>query len=114
VTASTHERGHTLDLVTSLGCEGLNVNITDIDRAVSSDHFAVVFTVDCSKPPLPKREVEVRKWKDIDPERLERSLQEMIAQLATAEDPFASYDALLTTILYKNLLQRHQLPIYHH
>ena len=75
------------------------MNIIDTDRSVSSDHFAVIFAIDCAKPSLPKRRIDIRKWRSIDTEDLNRKLQELSPQISTAVDPFTAYDALMSTLM---------------
>jgi hypothetical protein len=89
---ATNEKGHTLDLVMSLPSENQKVNVVDVDRSVSSDHFAVIVTADCTKPSLPKRNVDVSKWKKINVEQLNRklSLLDIAPIIAAADDPSAA------------------------
>ena len=69
----THSNGHTLDLVISRPASGLHVTFKSTDRSVSSDHFSVLFTVRAPRPPRAWKKVNIRKWRDIDPESLIRT-----------------------------------------
>jgi YbbR domain-containing protein len=51
VSSPTHLNGNTLDLVMSASYSSLNVEVTDIDCSVSSDHFAALFRVSAEIPP---------------------------------------------------------------
>ncbi|ELT91073.1 hypothetical protein CAPTEDRAFT_206174 [Capitella teleta] len=62
----THINGHTLDLMMTSTLTPLHVQVNDVDRSVSSDHFAVLFKLNFDRPPNVKRKLCVRKWKAID------------------------------------------------
>ncbi len=49
VSEPTHVKGHTLDLVFSIG---LNVNHVHVEDVHISDHYCVFFDLDCSVDPL--------------------------------------------------------------
>jgi hypothetical protein len=85
----THISGHTLDLVMSASYEHLGVSIKNVDRSLSSDHWAVLCSVECTRPPPPTKKLTVRKWKSIDPEELNRELDALLPRLESADDPNA-------------------------
>lgn len=64
----THKLGNILDLVISNPSE-LVVNNLHFDNSVPSDHSAVLFNISVPKPPRPKKDLEYRKYKNMDLEQ---------------------------------------------
>lgn len=60
VSSSTHRGGHTLDLIITRNDDYSIMNVSTTDPGIS-DHFALMFNLDASKPPLPEQEVCFRK-----------------------------------------------------
>jgi hypothetical protein len=53
-----------------------------VDRSVmsdDSDHWAVVFQVQCAHPLKPKTKLTVRKWKNIDTQQLNHELNAVLS-----------------------------------
>ena len=90
--------GHTLDLVMSAAHDPLSVTIKDVDRSVSSDHFAVIFTVQIPRPHRNKKSISVRKWRAVDMEAFDRGVAMLQPELENADDPFAAYNDLVSTV----------------
>ena len=73
VKEATHKKGHILDIVLSVQSECVVQDVSVTDPALcdnngllAGDHFAVMFTIDASRPPLKTTEVAYRKLKNID------------------------------------------------
>ena len=101
VNEPTHVNGHTLDLVMSASYEHLGVNIVNIDRSVTSDHWATLFRASCSKPPCVKKSLTVRKWKNIDPPHLDNALNDLLLlgdSPGVSADPFSDYSECLISL----------------
>ena len=62
----THKNGNTLDLVICSTMSALLINVVGIDWSVSSDHGAVLCSVNLPKPVRSRRKISVRKWREID------------------------------------------------
>ena len=61
VNEPTHVNGRTLDLVLSASYEQLGISILGTNRSVSSDHFAVLLQMQCTRPPRERKTLSVRK-----------------------------------------------------
>ena len=75
VNESTHDKGHTLDLVITRENDSTTISNLECTQAVSSDHFAIIFDISVPKPMRPKKEITIRKWKNLDPEKFKREIQ---------------------------------------
>ncbi len=65
VSVSTHMKGHTLDLLMSRSDEACISNLS-VSQGVFSDHFPVHFQLPCSKPPLQRRTISYRRYRQMD------------------------------------------------
>jgi hypothetical protein len=99
VTDATHVNGHTIDLIISLTHEHLSIKVIDVDRSVTSDHFGVVFTINCPKPAPEKQKLKVRKWKNVNISALDETIASHIPAIESAQDPFAAYNNCLTQVV---------------
>jgi hypothetical protein len=91
----THINGHTLDLMMTSTLTPLHVQVNEVDRSVSSDHFAVLFKLNFDRPPNVKRKLCVRKWKAIDIAALNDEINRL--PLSTG-DPFSEYTQCMNSI----------------
>lgn len=64
VSLPTHQNGHTLDLVITRS-QDLNITAQCTDGTVSSDHLAVIFTLEVPKPARSRKTITTRKWNSI-------------------------------------------------
>ena len=63
VEVATHKSGHTLDIL--LTRESESISSLDVHEDLISDHCAVQFEINLSKPSLPTKEIQYRKIKSI-------------------------------------------------
>ena len=75
VTNTTHEAGHTLDLIITR-TEELCVSDIKIDNSVPSDHSAVIFNLPSKSPGLPTKVISYRKWRNIDTTSLKEDIND--------------------------------------
>ena len=104
VKGSTHEAGHTLDLVITREHDDVIKSAPVIDRFIS-DHAAVLCPLNSVKPPAVVKEINYRQLKAIDMDALRPDLRD--SDLCTKEftdvDEMAScYNSTLQAILNKH------------
>ena len=73
VQSPIHGNNHVLDLILT-SHQNATCNIVVQDNLLS-DHFAILFKLDTSKPPLPKKELIYRMYKGIDADALNTDIQ---------------------------------------
>ena len=104
VKGSTHEAGHTLDLVITREHDDVIKSVPVIDRFIS-DHAAVLCPLNSVKPPAVVKEINYRQLKAIDMDALRADLRD--SDLCTKEftdvDEMAScHNSTLQAILNKH------------
>ena len=101
---ATHSKGHTLDLVITSEADNFVSNLSVLNT-FPSDHSAICFDVDLSRPLSSKRKVSFRKLKDID----FASFKEDIANLSVITDPSENVDTIVRQYNTDlgNLLDKH-------
>ena len=104
VTLATHTHGHVLDLVitrVSDEQDGL-VQSMDIDGAILSDHAPILFSVPFRKPAPKRKQVSIRKIKDIDMTAFLEDLQQSSLCTCPSDDItklVEQYNTTITTAL---------------
>ncbi|XP_064637159.1 uncharacterized protein LOC135493617 [Lineus longissimus] len=104
VDKSTHDKGHLLDAVISRVGDASVSNIHVSDASIS-DHYAVSFTVNMAKPPLPVKTIRYRKVKSIDIKSFASDVSDGVQGLDLSSDLESlvdSYDRLLGSLLDKH------------
>jgi hypothetical protein len=105
VNEATHKHGHTLDLVISRIGE-LKVNSLKCDLSVPSDHYAVLFGLSLPKPERPKKEITIRKWKDLDIHCMKNDIKESLSPIMntnSVSEAVQKYNTILTEVLEKHV-----------
>ncbi len=74
ITCSTHNRGHTLDLMITRKNAGTVTDINTID-GLPSDHRAITCVVDLDRPSASRKEITFRKLRHIDLNRFQDDIQ---------------------------------------
>ena len=99
VNIPTHTAGNTLDLVISKG----DILVKDIrtDLSVSSDHFAVLFTLSSPSPGLPKQTVSYRSWRSVDHDKLRKDIGDAFSNFTCSdvESALHHYNEVLQNIV---------------
>ena len=104
VKGSTHEAGHTLDLVITREHDDVIKSVPVIDRFIS-DHAAVLCPLNSVKPPAVVKEINYRQLKAIDMDALRADLRD--SDLCTKEftdvnEMASCYNSTLQAILNKH------------
>lgn len=102
VTESTHERGHTLDLVITRPSS--SITSTQVDDMIS-DHNIVSCSFQMRKPSYPRRDVTYRKMRSIDHESFRADLHDSVLltdPADTVETLAEQYDETLGALLDKH------------
>ena len=104
VTAPTHVKGHTLDLIITRDTSDI-ISPIQYHPPVMSDHNPLLFHLLSPKPPPVKKTISFRKIKNIDIEKFKQDLS--VTPLITA--PGTTLDTLVTQYLdtLSSLLDRH-------
>ena len=100
VTGSTHVIGHTLDFIIARPADNL-VKDCAIDSMIS-DHNAIHFDLECSKPHPAQKFVTYRKIKDLDTESFKQDILSSDLYTAPANnlaDKIKQYDYVLKLFL---------------
>ena len=104
---STHEKGHTLDLVLTREYELQVLNLRT-DESVPSDHKAVLFSLRVERPPRLQKSITFRRWKSLNhsefkSDMLESSLSSMLHEGADVDAGIALYNDVLRELLDKQI-----------
>lgn len=103
VMESTHQDGHTIDLVITRSNDDL-VTETSV-QALISDHFAVHFNLNIHKPPIPRKETSFRKHSAVDHSDFEQDLQKcelVVSPSSTLDGLVDQYDHQLGSLMDKH------------
>ncbi|ELT87879.1 hypothetical protein CAPTEDRAFT_196306 [Capitella teleta] len=99
---STHQNGHTLDLILTRFSQ-LHCGFLGTDHSVSSDHACILCTLDLPRPKKVVKEIHFRKIKAIDKNalssRLEAPLPSHDVLSLTCSDACALYDATVRRLI---------------
>ena len=101
VNVSTHQRGHTLDLV--ITTSDLKVESLTTDMSVHSDHRTVLFDLSLPKPPKSMKSVVSRRWDKLDIGKFAADVKDSLAvnNLTEPESMIDIYNSALSGALDK-------------
>ena len=105
VKGSTHQAGHTLDLLISRKDDENFVLNTDIISGLPSDHLAVFCTLNFDRPAPTKKRIACRKFQSIDMDQFRNDIQS--SSLAATNDTNASDMAERYNLMLTDLLDKH-------
>jgi hypothetical protein len=104
ITSPTHTSGHTLDVI--INDESDNLLVTELeDGWTLSDHHFVKARINLKKPDIVRKQVKLRKIKNIDEVQWKNDLDKVVADCMTIESPqelFDKYNSDLASLLDKH------------
>ena len=95
----THKHGHTLDWIISRDDDNIIENSSVSSRL--SDHHAILFQLNVKKPPLPRKMVTFRSYRNVDTDKFQSDIQssDLLQNPATTLDQLCElYDKTLSDI----------------
>ena len=99
VHCSTHQRGHTLDLVISNA--DFQVESLTTDMSIQSDHWALLFGVNLPKPAKSMKSITTRKWKELNTKSFAADIRASLAgrDLTVPDSMVDIYNGELLSVL---------------
>lgn len=101
VKSPTHQKGHILDLVISRQSEDI-VSSVSISRDLPSDHYAVVYNLNLTRPGPMKHESASRNYRNIDMDKLKQDITLSDLNVQITSDPSClatNYDSTIKAII---------------
>jgi hypothetical protein len=102
INVATHTNGHILDLIMSPITSSLQPVLKEVDRSVTSDHFAVICNLLLPRPKRRRKNINVRRWRSIDPLEFNSDITAMSASIETTYDRVTTYNSLLESLVDKH------------
>ena len=119
VTAPTHIKGHTLDLIITRAQDDIISPVTH-HPPVMSDHQPLIFHLQAPKLPPEKKKISFRKIKEIDEKKFQHELSQsplITSPSSTLDGLVSQYESTLSTLLdahapviTREVLVRHHTP----
>ena len=101
----THDKGHVLDLVITR-CHESMLHDIEVHPSSFSDHFPITFHLPWKRPRAPRKQVHLRKYKDIDLAALSEDIRNSPLVQSPPQEDVANlvnlYDNTLSCILEKH------------
>ncbi len=84
VTASTHQSGHTLDVVITINCEDIVEDLVVSDMV--SDHNLVICRLKQPKPTHMRESVRIRKLRNVNLSQMQKTVATAVLDVPTEDE----------------------------